>query len=399
MEPSMNTPTQNLPVVHVGNTDIAVIAYKGQRVILTELLAQVLGTEEINIQKNYNRNQNRFEEGKHCFKLEGDELTTFKVVSSTQHEISKHTRNLMLWTERGAARHAKFLDTDEAWDKFDLLESAYFDAEPEREAKDPRAKMEAKLINFLEGKPLGVSTTVLGDECFQKHAPLPLEEVLDGLVAAGVLAREEVPRVDGNPGRPTRLWRLSNLTLARLPDPASKLERCKVFIAELVALGPVAATEAMAACVNAGFSGRTIDRARKALALPAYQKQEGGWVWQKPEGEGNTWLTLTPRDLDALVRRAARGMGLTPRKAAPVPVACNPPTEAAALAALALQRMVVGFGPDGRMNAQLLREDEYIMTLDDFAYTQEKFLEQHGLAIVPKCLLDAARAMQAALGD
>ena len=265
--------------------------------------------------------------------------------------------------------------------------------------KEPRAKMEAKLIKFLEGKPLGVSSTALGRECFPHKTPLPLEEVLDGLLAAGVLAMEEVPRVDGNPGRPTRLWRLSNLTLARLPDPDSKLERCKVFIAELVALGPVAATEALAACEKAGFSGRTIDRARKALALPAYQKQEGGWVWQKPEGEGNTWLTLTPRDLDALVRRAARGMGLTPRKAAPVPVACNPPTEAAALAALALQRMVVGFGPDGRMNAQLLREDEYIMTLDDFAYTQEKFLEQHGLAIVPKCLLDAARAMQAALGD
>ena len=62
----------NAPIVHVGNTDIAVIAYKGQRVILSELLAQVLGTDEINIRKNYTRNLNRFVEGKHCFKLEGE---------------------------------------------------------------------------------------------------------------------------------------------------------------------------------------------------------------------------------------------------------------------------------------------------------------------------------------
>ncbi|ENT3909961.1 P22AR C-terminal domain-containing protein, partial [Escherichia coli] len=33
---------------------------------------------------------------------------------------------LILWTERGAARHAKMLETDQAWDVFEKLEDCYF---------------------------------------------------------------------------------------------------------------------------------------------------------------------------------------------------------------------------------------------------------------------------------
>ncbi len=36
------------------------------------------------------------------------------------------TRNLYLWTERGANRHCKILDTDKAWEQFDSLEETYF---------------------------------------------------------------------------------------------------------------------------------------------------------------------------------------------------------------------------------------------------------------------------------
>ncbi|KAA9920381.1 hypothetical protein, partial [Escherichia coli] len=33
---------------------------------------------------------------------------------------------LILWTERGAARHAKMLETDQAWEVFEKLEDSYF---------------------------------------------------------------------------------------------------------------------------------------------------------------------------------------------------------------------------------------------------------------------------------
>ena len=254
----------NAPIVHVGNTDIAVIAYKGQRVILSELLAQVLGTDEINIRKNYTRNLNRFVEGKHCFKLEGEELSTFKVLSSTQHEISKHTKHLMLWTERGAARHAKFLDTDEAWDKFDLLESAYFDVKP-----------------------------------------------LTPTLAQGERGQDQRAGITPTPPRNA---------LVKLPNPDSVYEQCKRYLADLVALGPVDAQEAMQACVTAGFSDITIKRAKKALGIVSRKSPDSPhqWAWAKPEASDKLWLTVTLGELEELVGQGARAV--RHRAASPIPL-------------------------------------------------------------------------------
>ncbi|HIA7297785.1 TPA: ORF6N domain-containing protein [Escherichia coli] len=104
-------------------------------VITTELLAQLYCTEINNIKVNYTRNSERFVEGKHFFKVVGDELKNLRVtLSNSQNlqpslrglQISPKTRSLILWTERGAARHAKMLETDQAWDVFEKLEDCYF---------------------------------------------------------------------------------------------------------------------------------------------------------------------------------------------------------------------------------------------------------------------------------
>ncbi|WP_199851391.1 ORF6N domain-containing protein, partial [Escherichia coli] len=114
-------------------------------VITTELLAKLYGTDVDNIKQNYSRNANRFIEGKHFFKVAGDELKTLRVtlshsqnlrvtLSNSQNvqpslrglQISPKARSLILWTERGAARHAKMLETDQAWDVFERLEDCYF---------------------------------------------------------------------------------------------------------------------------------------------------------------------------------------------------------------------------------------------------------------------------------
>lgn len=42
------------------------------------------------------------------------------------HAVKKNARIVNLWTERGAARHAKMLDTDQAWEVFEQLEDCYF---------------------------------------------------------------------------------------------------------------------------------------------------------------------------------------------------------------------------------------------------------------------------------
>ncbi|EIK0839432.1 ORF6N domain-containing protein [Escherichia coli] len=94
-------------------------------VITTELLAQLYGTEAIRIQQNHKRNSDRFVEGKHFFKIVGEELKNLRL-SLRESQISPKTRSLILWTERGAARHAKMLETDQAWEVFEKLEDCYF---------------------------------------------------------------------------------------------------------------------------------------------------------------------------------------------------------------------------------------------------------------------------------
>lgn len=101
------------------------IEYKNQRILTTKILAEQYGTNEQNISKNFLRNSERFIEGKHYFKLEGEELKAFKGYVLNDESL-KFVSILYLWTEKGAARHAKILDTDEAWEVYEALEETYF---------------------------------------------------------------------------------------------------------------------------------------------------------------------------------------------------------------------------------------------------------------------------------
>lgn len=113
-------------VATINDTQVSVISYQSKPVVTTEMLAHFYGTDADNIKQNFSRNSDRFVEGKHYFKLEGTELKAFKNMVTDSHYVSKRTARLMLWTERGAARHAKMLDTEQAWDVFTMLEDRYF---------------------------------------------------------------------------------------------------------------------------------------------------------------------------------------------------------------------------------------------------------------------------------
>ncbi|EES9177735.1 ORF6N domain-containing protein [Escherichia coli] len=105
---------------------ISPITHNQIPVITTELLAQLYGTETNNIKVNYTRNAERFVCGKHYFKLEGAGLREFKNKVTQSNLVAPRTKHLILWTERGAARHAKMLETDQAWEVFEKLEDCYF---------------------------------------------------------------------------------------------------------------------------------------------------------------------------------------------------------------------------------------------------------------------------------
>ena len=114
------------------------VEWSNRRVLTTAQLAQFYVCDTNNIKKNFNANKDRFVEGKHYFKLEGAMLSAFKASLVTDGDQAlnfgdqalKFAPVLYLWTERGAARHAKMLSTDKAWDVFEELEDNYFNPKP-----------------------------------------------------------------------------------------------------------------------------------------------------------------------------------------------------------------------------------------------------------------------------
>nr|DAO23182.1 MAG TPA: hypothetical protein [Caudoviricetes sp.] len=103
------------------------IEREGQRVLLTAQLAESYETTSDVISKNFNRNQERYEAGKHYFVLEGDEKRDFLNRGQFDDGLKKAAR-LYLWTQRGALLHAKSLNTDRAWEVYDELVETYFRA-------------------------------------------------------------------------------------------------------------------------------------------------------------------------------------------------------------------------------------------------------------------------------
>lgn len=86
-------------IVTINNVEFPILNYRDQRVITTEYLAQLYGTETANIRMNYKNNAERFDQDRHFFKIEGEELSKFRLLGSP---VSKHTTSLILWTERSA---------------------------------------------------------------------------------------------------------------------------------------------------------------------------------------------------------------------------------------------------------------------------------------------------------
>ena len=106
--------------------ELTVLEYNNKRILTTKQLAEVYETTEDNIRINFNNNKDRFIEGKHYYRLTGEELKQFKNHVKDIYMVDKRTSSLTLWTDRGASRHCKILDTDKAWEQFDNLEETYF---------------------------------------------------------------------------------------------------------------------------------------------------------------------------------------------------------------------------------------------------------------------------------
>ena len=106
--------------------NLQIIEHEGIRVLATKQLSEVYETSTENIKQNFKRNKERFNEGRDYYLLKGEQLKEFLQVTNSHLQNQSKIRSMYLWTERGANRHSKILDTDQAWKQFDVLEETYF---------------------------------------------------------------------------------------------------------------------------------------------------------------------------------------------------------------------------------------------------------------------------------
>jgi hypothetical protein len=114
---------------------LPLITHRSRAVLTTDLLAQLCGCDPQQLRDNFRAHAGRFAEGKHYYRLEGAELRASKervnaIKPRREGDIAVSlaptVSTLLLWTERGAARHAKMLHTDQSWEIFEALEDRYF---------------------------------------------------------------------------------------------------------------------------------------------------------------------------------------------------------------------------------------------------------------------------------
>lgn len=124
--------------------NLTVTEYKNIRVLTTQQIAEAYETDARIISNNFNRNKERYVEGKHFVCLDGEELKEFK----TNHHFDESSRinKLYLWTEKGAFLHAKSLNTDKAWEVYDRLVDEYFE-----KPKLPSWTMDDKIQILAQG--------------------------------------------------------------------------------------------------------------------------------------------------------------------------------------------------------------------------------------------------------
>lgn len=157
--------TKGVPFVH----NLTPILFKNMPCISTEMLAQAYEVKPIQIQQNYANNKERFTEGKHFYFVDGEALKSLRDLQLENFYLHPKARHITLWTERGAARHAKMLNSDKAWDVFEMLEETFFN-QPAAPAPAPAPAEPVTFSTTAERLPLRNIVNVWAGQSGQSFA-------------------------------------------------------------------------------------------------------------------------------------------------------------------------------------------------------------------------------------
>lgn len=133
-------------IVAVGNSEVAVKEFKGQRVVTFKDIDTVHERTEGTAGRNFRENKDRFVEGEDYFYLEGDKLRAFK---QTTNFVGSKARELVLVTEPGYLMLTKSLTDDLSWNVQRQLVSSYFkkEAAPQKQKEMKRPPLSS--VNMM----------------------------------------------------------------------------------------------------------------------------------------------------------------------------------------------------------------------------------------------------------
>lgn len=133
-------------IVHIGNSDISVKEYRGQRVVTLKDIDMVHGRPDGTARRNFNTNKSRFIENEDFFVVSADEIRT-----SMMFPISdKDFMSKVLITEQGYLMLVKSFTDDLAWDVQRQLVNGYFKRTPiASEELSPATKLMLQMANQI----------------------------------------------------------------------------------------------------------------------------------------------------------------------------------------------------------------------------------------------------------
>ena len=101
----------NNTLVHIGNADISVKEYKGQRVVIFKDIDIVHSRPDGTARRNFNTNKKRFIEGEDFYLVGSDEIRTSRLFPISDNDYM----DKVLITEQGYLMLVKSFTDDLAW--------------------------------------------------------------------------------------------------------------------------------------------------------------------------------------------------------------------------------------------------------------------------------------------
>lgn len=164
--------------ISIGNTNVAIKEYKGQRVVTFKDIDTVHGRPDGTARRNFNRNKEHF--------IEGEDFFVRNSYEAKKEYSATAPNGLTLLTESGYLMLAKSFTDKVAWDVQRALVKAYFRVKQERTPEYEQLRLEDKPYEYVDKFYKGMPVLTCKDiEHFSGIHRSTIAEVLRNLCENG----------------------------------------------------------------------------------------------------------------------------------------------------------------------------------------------------------------------